>query len=583
MSNAPMTPTPPPTPPRGLRGIRYDDAWNSSLLRPLLIAVLVVCIDVGIVEIAGQAAPSLPTAYLRMLLVAGVLAALMGGYTTNLLARADQRSRRTASFRLAEIGIILLSLRLVVWVILDSWPSLDQMLLLPLDTLFTGDYFLAAVVAFVSWIFANLFTADFTKMALQPDELLDSEAASSLSRHSDRPAMAAYLQGSKADRAEYIDRLEIVHRFAGRWIFGAVLLMIMTAAARYGVPQNGLMALTRQNINPGVMIAAVVYLLAGLILISQGQLAAMRARWALENILDVGDVLRRWPIYATLLILGMGLIAALLPFGGTFRLAQILNFILSVLQAVLGALMTLFFLFLSLFLGEEAEQPPPPTPEPPPPMVMPNLPPPLVGEPLIPPWMGGAVFWILTGLLLGYAAIIYLRGRGVTLGWLAPLWARLLKAWREMWQDLRGWQQSVAANLARRRAESGGDRATFPGRLRRMLGRLSPEEAVRYYYLDTLDQAEAQGTPRRPGETPARYAPRLQSLVDRRAIEQADPTAATTPPPALPAEDLASSAQAVQDLTNAFEAVKYGAKPMPPAEASRLKQLWEALTARLGS
>ncbi len=367
------------------------------------------------------------------------------------------------------------------------------------------------------------------------------------------------------------------------------------------------MALTRQNINPSIMVAAVVYLLAGLILISQGQLAAMRARWALENILDVGNVLRRWPIYATLLILGMGLIAALLPFGGTFRLAQIFNFILSMIQAVLAAFMTLFFLFLSLFLGEEAEQPPPPTPEPPPPMIMPDLPPPLVGEPLIPPWMGGAVFWILTGLLLGYAAIIYLRGRGVTLGWLAPLWARLLKMWREMWQDLRGWQQSVAANLARRRAESAGDGVTRPGRLRRMLGRLSPEEAVRYYYLDTLDRAETQGTPRRPGETPTRYAPRLQSLLDRRITEQTDPTADTTadvtvhaPAPLAPqpwgelsttspriggrgAEDLPPSAQAVHELTNAFEAVKYGAKPMPPAEASRLKQLWEALTARLGS
>lgn len=567
-------PTPPAAPPDRARPIRYDEAWNSSTLRPILIAVLIVCLDVGIVEIVGQAAPSLPRTYLQMLLAVGVLSALMGGYTTTLLARADQRSRRTATFRLAEIGIILLSLRLMVWVILDSWPSLDQMLLLPLETLITGDYFLAAMVAFASWIFANLFTEDFTQMALQPDELLESEAAHSLSRHSDRPAMAAYLRGSKADRAEYVDRLEIVRRFAGRWIFGAVLLMIMTAAARYGVPQNGLMALTRQNINPSVMVAAVVYILAGLILISQGQLAAMRARWALENILDVGNVLRRWPVYATLLILGMGIIAALLPFGGTFRLAQILNFIFSMLQALVSAFLTLFFLFLSLFLGKETEEPLPPTPEPPAPFVMPDLPPAVTGPPLIPPWMGGAVFWILTGLLLGYAALIYLRGRGVSLGWLAPLWARLLKMWREMWQDLRGWQRIVAANLARRRAESGPASRDFPSRLRRMLGRMSPEEEVRYYYLDTLDRAEEQGTPRHPGETPARYAPRLQSVLASSDTTEAAPVpdGSKTPP---------ISAQTASDLTAAFESVKYGAKPIAAAEASRIKHLWEAVKARL--
>ena len=69
-----------------------------------------------------------------------------------------------------------------------------------------------------------------------------------------------------------------------------------------------------------------------------------------------------------------------------------------------------------------------------------------------------------------------------------------------------------------------------------MLGRMSPEEEARYYYLDTLDRAEAQGSPRRPGETPTRYAPRLQSLLDRRATEQADAIAAESLPAAPPAE-----------------------------------------------
>lgn len=72
--------------------------------------------------------------------------------------------------------------------------------------------------------------------------------------------------------------------------------------------------------------------------------------------------------------------------------------------------------------------------------------------------------------------------------------------WREMWQVLRGWQRIVAANLARRRAESGPASRDFPSRLRRMLGRMSPEEEVRYYYLDTLDFGPRN---RAPPVTPA--------------------------------------------------------------------------------
>ena len=47
-----------------------------------------------------------------------------------------------------------------------------------------------------------------------------------------------------------------------------------------------------------------------------------------------------------------------------------------------------------------------------------------------------------------------------------------------------------------------------------MLGRLPPDEQVKYFYRSTLESAAEHGMRRRPGETPHRFQARLADKVE---------------------------------------------------------------------
>ena len=123
--------------------------------------------------------------------------------------------------------------------------------------------------------------------------------------------------------------------------------------------------------------------------------------------------LRNWPLYTFLLIVVIGFVASLLPFGGTFWMAQVLY---AIIWFIYSALLTIFqiviglFMLLTLFFygGREPsryrrshQNSCPPRLE-----ALPEV------ASQVPPWLGGSIFWLFTALLLGYAAYIYFSGKG---------------------------------------------------------------------------------------------------------------------------------------------------------------------------
>ena len=76
------------------------------------------------------------------------------------------------------------------------------------------------------------------------------------------------------------------------------MLVLLAAGSRFDLPAAGFFGVMRQNIDPTVIGAIVVYFLSGLVLISQGQLALLRARWTLQKTPSAPNVLRNWPFYA---------------------------------------------------------------------------------------------------------------------------------------------------------------------------------------------------------------------------------------------------------------------------------------------
>ena len=476
--------------------IDYDNAWQDSLLRPAVIAALVGCLMVALTSFIRHIGPGLPPTYLGILRISSIGAALIGGYTTTIMVRPEQRNRRTLAFRLSEIGLILFAARLALWATVEGWPSPSSFLLHPIGVFLTLSFVINAVLILIAWGMAVLVTNDFLSMGLQTDELADLEAAS-------RPI-------SGDDHRIQSDRGALVRRFSERWAIGGMLLIVLTAGSQVGMGTNGFFALVRQDIAGGVIGAAVVYFVLGLLLLTFGHLAALRARWQLARLPSEGSIVRNWPFYAFGLLAVVAAAAFLMPLGGTFRLAQLMGWGIRLISgAVFGLLGLLMGLLALLFGGDEevVEEPPREQPE------MGALPFEQVQQADGPAWLGGTVFWIIVALLLGYATYIYLQGRGVNFQRLLAWLRQFLQGWRQVGEAFNEWR---ARALQPEEEEEG---KTGRSRMRRwlndlMLGRLPADEQVRYFYVSTLESAAEHGIRRRPGETPHRFQARLADRIE---------------------------------------------------------------------
>ncbi len=577
------------------RSVPYDQPWLTSLLRPVLIAILVACLDLVLMACIARIEPALAGNYVPIILFFSIVAVLLGCITTTFLAQPAHRHRRTPLYRLAEVGLLLAVTRLAIWLVTGTLPAPIEFLVHPLSTLFDGLFIIGGLIVIFSWMMATDLTRDLLRLALQADELY---------------AMQTDRIGEMV-RSSHTDRPSILRAVANRWIAGGMLMILLAASLRLGPPTgNGLFALVQQNIQPSVIGAVVIYFLTGLLLISQGQLALLRSRWSIDRVPSAKNVLRNWPLYVLALLLIIGIGATLLPFGGTFYLAQIVGGFISLVFNTLFGIFQFFMMLLMLLVSLITGKAPPPAPEqaaPPPP------PPPVIdAQPQVshlPVWAGGALFWLIMALLLGYAAYIYFSGRGMNFAWLKALWQSLRERWLQWFGAYQQWQMTrIRAAADRALAQNKTGDASFGAW--RQSGDLDANQRVRYLYLSLLHAAAQVGLPRAEGETPLQYAPRLAKEIaslhndraesgnlDRKdvarserpplagaensqSVEQTDKTLEQTPVTEQASQNLATL-QDVQALTDAFIQVRYAQIPVETTEVSRLQQLWEQIKRQL--
>jgi hypothetical protein len=551
----------------------FDQQWLGSILRPALIVILIGCLNIALLSMLLRLYPGLASGYAQTVIGLSLLAVLLACATTTWLAQPGKRHLRRPIYRLAEFLFLLLMARLLVWLTLDGFPSITQLLYRPLEGLLDGPFIFAAIVISLSWLFAGELTADLLRLALQPDELfaIEEDRIGELIRtsNSDRPA--------------------ILQRLVSRWVAGGILLVLIAASVRLERPAVGFLAITRQNIDPMIIAAVIIYFLAGLLLISQGQLAILRTRWLLDRVPTSEQVLGQWPLYVIGLLLGIGLLAALLPFGGTFYLAQILSaivtFFFNAIFGIFRFFMGLLLLLIAALSGEAPEAPPEAPPPPPPAPMIPEAAAQAAG---LPEWAGGALFWVVMALFLSYAAYIYLSDKGVQFTWLRAFWQLLRARWRALFGSYQQWQQT----RLRRQASTTVDPEGSPGRRasrRRGWRHLDPSQQVRYFYLTMVERAAASGVARAAGETPAQYAIRLRDfLMVSAAASPAEPDESTEGATASEASPLtAEQSQSthgsaeVSELTNAFMRIRYARQVATAPEASALATIWQKISDRL--
>ena len=516
-----------------------DLPWMGSVLRPILIAVMSACLVLALLAFIRRLVPDLPAVYTEVLVLMGCVASVSGSITTTWLAQPGQRATRSTGYRAAEFALIVLATRLATWGATGTWPTLEEFFVHPVAVLIDGYALVGGFVVILAWIMSSAMTEDQLALALQPDDLYVVRGFANRYQDSARPV--------------YTDRGAILRRFVGRWVMGGIFLVILAAGSRFALPQGGFFGVMRQNIDTTVIAAIIVYLLAGLVVISQGQLALLRARWTLQRVPSAASILQNWPLYATALLVAVAVIAAFLPLGGTFYLAQILAAIITGIYSVLFGLFRFFLTLLMVLMAWlSGEQPEEPLPSEPPalPTLTPDAAP--AGGVDFPPWAGGAVFWLFTAALLGYAAYIYFSGKGIDFTWARRLWTMLRARWATLFGAYLAWQASrVAANGDLAGDGSGGGGRRLPAWLR--LRGVEPDRQGREYYISILLRAEDAGLPRRAGETPFHYAPRLAEQLH---VEEADRTAIT-------------------ELTDAFVQVRYAQAHVPPDRLAHVKAVWQ--------
>ncbi|MFN8467702.1 MAG: DUF4129 domain-containing protein [Caldilineaceae bacterium] len=535
---APEQPTQ-PREPSGDGALGYDESWLSSLLRPLLIFVLVLCINIALLVLLEQYAAGLGAGVRWAILALGVVAAVIGVTSTTWLAHPDQRLRRTAGYRIAEIVLILLVSRVVLWLAQGSLPSLDAFMLRPDEVFLDGPYLLTLLVLLFTWFAAIDFTDDLAQLGLQPDELHVAQTARSGVFDSSRP-----VQG---------DRRAILRRIVARWVGWGIVLIFIASALRMGVTRERFWTLARQDVHPLVIAVIVIYFLCGLLLLSQGQLAVLRARWTIDGLPTSGSILRNWPIYTAAVLLVTAFVALFLPLGDTLLISRVLSFVLDAIYHVVTLIFQLISLVLILLFSllPRSQQLPPPQPTPEAVAAAPPTPPMLE----IPPWFGGALFWTTILFILALAAYFYFTDRETNMRWLRKLRDMLSARWQQLRGSWRAWRRSVQM----RDASSLGTAITGAATSRKwwplQWGGLNPEQQVRYLYFQLLNRAAEYDKGRLESETPTAYAPRLSEEVDAQAEDR----------------------EAIEALTKAFVQVRYAGQAARQEQVSWLAQLWDHL------
>jgi len=513
--------------------------WIENLLRPALIAGMMVCLASPFVQILGWILGDWDG---TVFLVFCFLASLEGILSERTLQKRRITGWAYASSRGIEALLLLLLLKVSNYVPLGleqlvadarMWPIDPYLFVSGLD-LFTGLVFLPL------WL-GSIYVARVA-MALDVDEHQASPPE-------DKTSPEYYLWLTQPPMVR--DRQERLAWLGEAFVWGGFVLLGASALIFWILPT------TRPAALPTLL-----YFALGVALLSQARFSVTRMGWQVQGLSIQPGIARRWLLWAALFLCGVALIALLLPTGYAMGpWLAILTLFGALFRGIMLVLSTLYFLLillLSLLFPNVKAPERPPTPLEPMPPFEPTP------EPSVTPGIQAllsVLFWSIILIVVGYTLFRFWEDRfGAVSDEEGPegrWWQRLLAWLQALWQQWGAWRRGVQARMSRlqirrRRMELGGTgafRAFFPGRL-------PPRERVRYYYLSAEWRAAQAGQPRAQHQTPYEY---------RDELDQRFP-------------DLEPD---LEGLTEAFIEARYSRRPVEQADAEEVKPLWQRIKTAL--
>lgn len=522
--------------------------WQEKYLQPSMIAVLILAMFTGpivLLEIIFPEAPWKPLPWLVLLVAAeGIL-------TTRWLAVTERKVNKFV-YRIAEIMVILLFVRLFTWIFVVELPGLAQLeeFLFAPSTFLDPVYFAYILILIFAWQQTIVMTGTFTGLKLDFEEL----------RYYSKTGYERY----KMERPLPKNRKQLRDDFIKQWVTGGLIvggLATMTTfdLTDFIVGSGSIRTIGRLGLRPEMLAALIAYFVGGLWLAGQGQLAVLRSRWLVQDTMLDRQMSRTWNRASVILIGIMAAIAAFLPIGSTFAISRILHLLTIAVVAIINFIFILLsfiiFLIASIFFGsgEDGFNEPIDMSE-----VVPEQ---FMLDPVEPPPstpIFGGIFWLIIIVAVVAAVIFFLRGRGVPISprklttSLSHAWQRFRTWFRAIWHGMGRQVQQFERSVRERLHMSENPAAGLFSINRPSFRSLSPAEKIRYYYLSVVSRAESKGVERGKSETPSEYA---ADLIEKWPEADAE----------------------VEAITDAFLKARYSHKPMTGEDIGPVKEVWNRI------
>ncbi len=512
-------------------------AWAENLLRPVLIALMLVCLLAPVVALLERMIGGWQGGYF---LAFAFFAGLEGVLSERLLRQRRVTEYGYLTSRASEVLLLLVLLKLIGHLVqgigpfgaqVQAWVAGQDPFLTPTDAILS-----ILFVAF--WIGAQ----DVARIAMQLD--IKEEVPEP---PEDKTSVAYYLWLTRPHPQS--DRHYVLDSLAERFAWGGIGILL-TSALLYALG-----ALER-----ALALPILIYFALGMGLLSQGQFGTLQLRWQMQRLPVQKGIVRRWLLWVSLFVTLIALVSLWLPtlysIGPLQALLGVLTILINVLSLLYYGLLVLITWPLAHLLPNMETPTPPPTLQPDA-MLDPQTAQ-VAGSAFLETLLS-ALFWVMLAAVAIYAIVRFFQDRS---GWLSrtaadhPWWGRLWAWLRDLWRQWRHWRGEIQSRREQRQRERTAATTEPPARRFLFPGRLPAREQIRYFYLSTVRRAGKAGQARRPSQTPLEY---------RRSLDLHFP-------------DLEPD---LSGLTDAFLKARYSARPLHRDDVHAAKTFWQRLRAAL--
>jgi hypothetical protein len=517
--------------------IKASFSWNervSSVFNHLLVGVMMVCFAVVVTQFTKRLMPILGLDYLPLICF---VVAMDAQYTKRVAKKYTLLSREWALFRIGEIIILIVGLRMFVslqsgpeslWRDIQVWNNNFY------DHFFSAEFIPIVLFVFVVWMISGSLA----------ENIFDLEG--DLLRMNNDP-------GPGMGEERYVARKQLMDHIL---LYGMVLVFI-TGLIRIDI--RGV-----EGVSPPVtgVIGVVMYFVFGLTLLSQTQFAILRGGWSRARIPLSMKISSRWLLYSFAFLILLAALSILLPtsysLGFLTTIGYVLYIVFDVVTKLFGFAILLLFWLLSRFGTQQDE---PITPQTPP--SFPEFDPAPITDGVAPWWdlLKSIIFWVAFLSVVGFSMYQYLKQhKGIVdqfrkipgLIWVNRLVDWLMNLWKNVNTTI---NSTIEAGLNRipslTRSNSIREQWRYIN-----LNKLSPRERILIFYLMLTHRGSESGIRRKKSQTPNEYANILKSQ--------------------LPDVD-----EEISSMTNSFIEARYSQHNLSENRAHLVRNLWRRIRTSL--